>query len=312
MGILKQVFNRVGLSFVTAIAGIAFVTSGCTVDKGELGSEKNPVKLFFVPSVDTKLIKKSSEVFQQHLEKETGYKFKIEIPHSFVAVVESFGSNRADVASINTFGYLMAHQKYGAEARLTVLRHGAATYQAQFVAKNDGSIKSLADFNGKKLAFVDPSSMSGYLLPKKVLNDRGIKPSEEVFAMKHDSVISMIYQGQVDAGATFYSPPFDGTIQDARRLVKTQYPDVEEKVQVVELTEAIPNDPVIFRKELSEEMKTKIVNAFVSFVATPEGQKAFEDVYGVTGLKPATDADYEPIRVMLKTLGKNVEELVKK
>jgi phosphonate transport system substrate-binding protein len=78
------------------------------------------------------------------------------------------------------------------------------------------------------------------------------------------------------------------------------------------LTEAIPNDPIIFRKELSEEMKTKIINAFVSFVSTPEGQKAFEEVYGVTGLKPATDRDYDPIRDLLKSLGKNVEELVQK
>jgi phosphonate transport system substrate-binding protein len=35
------------------------------------------------------------------------------------------------------------------------------------------------------------------------------------------------YQVQVDAGATFYWPPEDGAMKDARRLVKTQYPDVE-------------------------------------------------------------------------------------
>lgn len=130
--------------------------------------------------------------------------------------------------------------------------------------------------------------------------------------MKHDSVVSMIYTGQADAGATFYSPEAEGEIQDARRLVKTQYPDVEKKVKIVELTDEIPNDPIIFRKEVPEEMKKTLVEAFVKYVGTPEGKDTFNKVYGVTELKPATDADYDKVRNMLKALGKNADDLMKK
>jgi len=193
-----------------------------------------------------------------------------------------------------------------------VLRHGLATYQAQFLAIEGGPIKSIADFNGKKIAFVDPASTSGFLLPKKILNDKGIKPSQEVFAMKHDSVVSMIYQGQVDGGATFYSPAEEGKIQDARRLVLTQYPDIEKMVKIVELTESIPNDPIIFRKDMPEEMKKNISEAFIKFVQTPEGKETFHKVYGVTDLKMATDKDYDAVREMLKSLGKTADELIKK
>src|SRR6185437_3716402 len=117
----------------------------------------------------------------------------------------SFGTNRADVAALNTYGYIIAHEKYGAEARLITIRYGDSTYKAQFLARSDSGIKKLEDLNGKKIAFVDPASISGYLLPLKYLKDRGIKPKETMFAMRHDNVISMIYQHQVDAGATFYS-----------------------------------------------------------------------------------------------------------
>lgn len=299
------------MKFLVALA-IAFSLSGCTVDKGELGSEKNPIKIYFVPSVDAKVIEENSAIFKAWLEANTPYKYEVSIPQSFIAVVEAFGSKRADVASINTFGYIIANEKYGAEAKLTVLRHGLATYQSQFVARKGGPIKSLKDFNGRKIAFVDPASTSGFLLPKKVLNDKSIKPSQEIFAMKHDSVISMVYQGQADAGATFYSPAADGVIQDARRLVKTQYPDVEEKIQIIELTEPIPNDPIVFRKDLPEDMKKTIADAFMKFVQTPEGKVTFEKVYGVTDLKLASDRDYDSVREMLKSLGKSAGELVKK
>jgi phosphonate transport system substrate-binding protein len=286
--------------------------SACTINKGELGSEKNPVKLFFVPSIDAKVIEANSKVIKTWLEANTPYKYEVKIPASFIAVVEAFGSKHADVASLGTFGYLLANEKYGVEARLTALRFGSPTYQAQFIAKAGGPIKTLADFNGKKVAFVDPASTSGYLLPKKVFNDKGIKPAQEVLALKHDSVVSMIYQGQVDGGATFYAPPAGGEIQDARRLVKTQYPDVEKKVKIVELSENVPNDPIVFRKDMPEEMKKTIAEAFLKFIKTPEGSEAFKNIYSYNDFKPAKDSDYDTVRAMLKSLGKSAEELTQK
>jgi phosphonate transport system substrate-binding protein len=211
---------------------------------------------------------------------------------------------------MNTFGYALANKKYGAEARLTVLRHGSATYQSQFITRSDSTIKKIEDLEGKKLAFVDPASTSGYLVPLKTLKDKNIKAKETVFAMKHDSVVSMVYQGQVDAGATFYSPPSEGgNIEDARRLVKTQYPDVEQKVRIVELSQPVPNDPIVFRKEMPEEMKAKITQAFKDFIKTADGKTAFNEIYGVTELKDATDADYTATLKMYEDLGVNLNEM---
>ena len=303
-------------SLVIALAAVALLATACTKKTAELGSEENPVKLHFVPSVDAKVIEDNSKAFKTYLEKTTPYKYEISSPQSYVAVVEAFGTKRADVAAFNTFGYILAHEKYGAEARLTVMRHGLATYQSQFIVKAGSPIKSLEDLNGKKIAFVEPASTSGYLLPLKTLNEKGIKPKETVFAGKHDNVVSMVYQGQVDAGATFYSPPFknekgEEEMEDARRLVLTQYPDVKEKVVILSLSEPITNDPVVFRKEMPEEMKTKITDAIISFLTTPEGKEAFKAIYGITEVKKATDADYDAARAMLKSTGANAEELLK-
>lgn len=299
------------------LLSLALVFSGCTKKTAELGTAENPVKLHFVPSVDAKVIEDNSKKFKEHLEKTTPYKYEVTIPQSFVAVVEAFGTKRADVAAINTFGYVLAHDKYQAEARLTVLRHGSSTYQSQFIAKADSSIKKLEDLAGKKIAFVDAASTSGYLLPLKTLKDKKIEPKETMFAQKHDNVVSMVYQGQVDAGATFYSPPSKDDkgveqMEDARRLVKTQYPDVEKKVAIISLSEPIPNDPIVFRKEMPEEMKLKIIQSMMAFVGTPEGKDAFKAIYGVTDLKLASDADYESVRLMLKTLGKDASDFMKK
>lgn len=303
------------IAFIALATAVALTS--CTKNSAELGSEKNPIKLHFVPSVDSKVIESNSKIFKDYLEKETGYKFEVTIPQSYVAVVEAFGTKRADIAAINTFGYLMANQKYGVEAKLTVLRHGLSTYQSMFIAKSDSKIKSIADLKGKKIAFVDPASTSGYILPLKLLKDKNIEAKETVFALKHDNVVSMVYQGQVDAGAAFFSPSHknekgESEIEDARRLVKTQYPDVETKISIIGMSEEIPNDPFIFRKEIKEDIKNKVVEAMMKFVETEDGKNAFKAIYGVTGLKKATDADYDSVRGMLKAVGKSADDLMKK
>lgn len=311
----SSIVAKVNQSLVVLISLLMglFLTAGCTKKTAELGTAENPVKLHFVPSVDAKVIEDNSKKFQEFLEKNTPYKYEITIPQSFIAVVEAFGTKRADVAAINTRGYVIAHEKYGTEARLTVVRHGSSTYQSQFITKAGSSIKKIEDLAGKKVAFVEPASTSGYLLPLKTLKDKKIEPKETVFAGKHDNVVSMVYQGQVDAGATFYSPPSKDEkgvekMEDARRLVLTQYPDVEKKVVIISLSDPITNDPIMFRKEMPEEMKTKITDAMIAFVATPEGKEAFNAIYGVTEVKKATDADYESVRNMIKMLEKDTAE----
>lgn len=294
---------------VSFLCSLLIAFSGCSRQRPPLGSAENPIKLYFVPSVDVKVLEDNSKTIESHLESATPYEFEVAIPASYVAVVEAFGTRRADVAALNTFGYIMANERYGAEAKLTVLRFGSPTYRSQFIARKDSGIESVEDIAGMKMAFVDPASTSGYLLPLKVLKDKEVSPSETVFAMRHDNVVSMVYQRQVDAGATFYSPEADGVIQDARRLVKTQFPDVADEVVIVELTDEIPNDPITFRRDVPEEIKETVIQALLDYIETDEGREAFKNLYAATGFQRAEDADYDGVRAMLQAAGKSAEQL---
>ena len=293
-----------GFGFILCLFLVA-----CTFQKAPLGSKDNPIKIYFSPSIDAKVIEDNAQAFKDFLEKNTAYRFQVSSPQSFIAVVEAFGTQRADVAGINTYGYILARKKYGVEARATFIRYGRSTYQAQILARVDGPIHKISDFKGKKFAFVDPASASGYILPKKLFRDLNINLKDEVFAMKHDSVVSMIYQRQVDGGATYYSPPEKGQIQDARSLVKTQYPDVENKIKIIQLTDSIPNDPLIFRRDLPEDLKKSILEALIQFVKTEAGRKAFEAIFGATDLQLATDLDYDSSVKMFEALNVDPEKM---
>ena len=131
-----------------------------------------------------------------------------------------------------------------------------------------------------------------------------MKPSQEVFQGKHDAVVTAVYQGQVDAGAVFYNKPVDGKIKDAREKVMTQFPDVEQKVKIVTLTDDIPNDPIVIRKEIPAEHKTKIAAAFQSCVA--QMPDAFRGINNSDAFAEVKDSDYDGIRKTVKLLGIDV------
>lgn len=283
--------------------------------QGELGSRSNPVRFYFTPSGDTKRIATNARDFLAYLEKETGYFFESAIPTSFISVYEAFGSKKADIAAgLSAFAYLMVHEKYRADALLRIVRdNGETTYRGQFISRVGSGIDKIEDIQGHSIAFVDASSTSGYLLPKAMLKTMGIKPSEEVFGMTHENVVTMVYQKQVDAGATYSSPPHPvtGQIYDARMRVLPQFPDVASKVKIIGYTKDIPNDPFIFSRAMSKKMKDKIITSILKFVATDTGKKIIYDTYDIVNLIPTKDSDYDGLRKMLKEQNIDYKNLIK-
>jgi len=292
---------------------VSLLLASCTMSEKPIGSKENPIKFYFTPSSDAEEIANNSKPFMDYLQAETGFYFKSAVPTSYVAVVESFGSNRADIAVMNSFGYLMANEKFGSLARLSVLRNGEQYYRGMIIANTNSGITKVEDIKGKKFAYTDSASTSGYFLPKKMLKERNVEPGNTIFAMKHDIVVTMVYQGQVDAGAAYYSPPAaDGAIRDARIKVKTQFPNVEDKVKIIELTEEIKNDPVVFRKDLPKEVVDKVIAAILKYLSTEEGKATFKKIYDVDGLVVASDADYDNLRKLIKENDLKAEEFLNK
>jgi phosphonate transport system substrate-binding protein len=298
--------------FVFTCAFAVTLTS-CTHNK-ELGSEDNPIKFYLVPGQELSILQQTSVKLEEYLTRKLGLHFRVDVPVSYIALVEAFGTKRADLGIVNTFGYILAHEKYGARARLRIVSYGRDHYYGQIITRKDSGIKRVEDINGKKFAFVDPASSSGYLLAAKLFKEKNIKPSEHVFAGHHDVVVSMVYQKQVDAGATFHVPEKNekGQPMDARRLVRAQYPDVDEKVIILEKTGPIPNDPVIFRKDFPPELEEKIVAALREYVKSDEGVKVFKALFNVTDFVPTSDAEYDSVRAMLKELGKTAQDFMGK
>ena len=230
----------------------------------------------FVPSADSTKVLASGEPLAKLLQDATNLNFKVSVPTSYTAVIEAMGSNQVDVGWLAPFAYVLAHDKNGAQVLLTSLRQGSKTYRSQIVVRADSGINNIEQLRGKKFAFVEPASASGFLFPNALLAGQGIDYktffSDTLFAGGHDKVIIAVYNKQVDGGATFGNSIDTGPPTDARTLVTSTIPDVMTAIKPIGQTDPIPNDTVSVRKGLDDNL-VKLLRDGLLYVQSTAGRQ---------------------------------------
>ena len=269
-----------------------------------LGTAENPIVLSMVPSGDTPEIIASADQITNLLMEKTGYVIEGNVATSYAAVIEAMGAGKAHMGTLATFAYLLAHEKYGVECALVSVRYGSPYYKGQVIAGADTGITQLSDLAGKTMCWVDAASTSGFIVPSVMLKAAGVDPdtdlAQQVEAGSHDNVVLSVYQGDCDAGATFV---------DARGNIADDFPDVNDKVIVIEESAEIPNDGLQFIKDFPADMKAIIVQAFVEIMATEEGQAAMNLSYSWSEVIEKGDSFYDGFRATLNASGVDIAEL---
>jgi phosphonate transport system substrate-binding protein len=99
-------------------------------------------------------------------------------------------------------------------------------------------------------------------------------------------------------------------ILDARANIRTEAPDVIQKVRILAVSQAIPNDTLSFGPEFPAEVRTQIEEALLAFAETEAWDASIgsADFYGWSGIAPATDAEYDMVRAMVEATGYKIEQ----
>lgn len=298
--------SRCVAAFLLSLA----ILPGCAKQEAQIGSKERPIVMAFVASVESRDLVVSGDELAGLLEKRTGYSFKTAVLTSYAAAIEAMGAGKADIVWYPPFSYVLAHEKVGARVILMTIRGGSRWYRGRIIVRKDSGINKLEDLKGKRFAFVDPLSTSGSVYPKLLLKEKGYDPetffSRAIYAGGHDKAVIAVYNRQVD-GAAIYG---NGDT-DARDRVIGTIKDVKEKTKVIALTEPIPNDTVAVSKDLPPEVVAKVRDALVAISRSEAGRRAVLALYGVDGLVPAKDSDFDPIRRAVRLLNVNLEEASK-
>ncbi len=270
----------------------------------------------FVPSREADVLVDSADELAAVLSEATGIPVEPFISQDYVGLVEAMASEQAHIGAFGPLALVRAIDRAGVEIILQSERRGTFTYHTQYMtnapekycddepqADDNGMLwcngtleaaegpvggDAIARIDGP-IAFVDPSSASGYLIPALQLIEQGHDLSEltTTFAGGHDNSVSAVYHGDVEVGLSF---------DDARGIVTGELPDVGERVVVFAFSEEIPNDGMAVVGTLPDELKQLIQQALLDYAATEAGQEVLFELYEIEGLAPATADQYDVMR----------------
>lgn len=278
-------------------SGAADATSTPGSDDASAGTsfavDENTLVFGVVPdSVDTET---NYQPLMDYIAEITGKTVEYHESTDYAALIEAAVAGKVDVASFSGFTYVTATNN---GAKLTpissiVTDEGQEPgYYSQAIVPKDSDISSIADFKGKKVCFVDPSSTSGYLFPSYNLLKAGIDPKTDitpVFAGKHDVSVQKTGEG-VECEVGFAE---DSEVEKS------------DAVKVIDET-MVPGAPLVFSSTLPDDVSKKLVDGLADITiddiiaagVDSADSDSFRSVFYAT--KPVDDAYYDLIRDICK------------
>ncbi|MDZ4159841.1 MAG: PhnD/SsuA/transferrin family substrate-binding protein, partial [Anaerolineaceae bacterium] len=233
---------------------------------------------------------------------------------NYDALVADLQSEAVHITWLPPLTYLWAHAEGLAQPALLVNRYGVYFFGTQFMANvnsgftqyfdpqtnrsdTDASV-ALQQLAGKVPCWVEPGSLSGYLLPAALLQENDIQVEEGAMLRSHTAIVRALYVREIcDFGVSFAisgDPRTSPSVQDL--------PAVMEQIVIIWRSEAIiPNLTLALHARMGADMHRSLTDAFLDIGSTPEGRQLISRAIGddVQGLRETDDSAYDRLRAIM-------------
>ncbi len=230
--------------------------------------EQYPTINFGVLTLETQITTTERyDLYIKYAEKKLGVKVKLFQASDYAGVGQALMAGHLQMARIGGAGYASAWLDCDGciEPSVTTLGlDGTTGYYSILTVKSDSPYKSLDDLKGKSIAFADPNSTSGYIVPMVSLTKAGIDPNEFFgktgFSGGHEQSVRAVLKGTYDACFTWTS---EGDTFGNLRMMIDKGLLKRDQVRVVWKSDLIRNPLLAVRKDLPEQMKKDIAQMYL-------------------------------------------------
>ena len=230
----------------------------------------------YTPVEDPAVYAKVWKGFLEHMEKVTGKKIQFFPVQSNAAQIEAMRAGRLHIAGFNTGSNPIAVACAGFKPFATMASaDNTFGYEMEIITYPGSGIEKVQDLKGKRLAFTQETSNSGFKAPSAILKaEYGLdarKDFEPVFSGKHDNSILGVANRDYPAAAVANS-----VMQRmiARGVVKA------DQIKSIYKSQTFPTTGYGVVYNLKPELQEKIKQAFFSF---PWKGSALAEEFGKSG-----------------------------
>jgi phosphonate transport system substrate-binding protein len=207
----------------------------------------------------------------ERLEAKLEVKIALVQRRTYQEVNELLATGQLDAALVCTGGYVdLERRSPGAVEVVAVpVVHGRTTYQSYIVVPAASPAHELSDLSGKRFAFTDDLSLSGFGYPSHVLRKMGADArtffGSVTFTHSHDRSIEAVAKGVVD-GAAVDSLIYDDVVRSS--------PEILAATRVIHRSPPYGVAPVVVSTRLAPERRAAIQNALLHLHEDPQARAA--------------------------------------
>ncbi len=268
-------------AFFISIFSALLLFSGCA-EKGDINSNGIPYKLSIglYGGDNPAQTKEAIEPLRLYLQKKMGMEVEMFFTTDYTSVIEALRAHKIQAAQFNPFAYVIATQKPGLWPMVTLGINGRPSFYKSIIITNPKTgIKTMEEVKAKAknltLAFADPASTSGHLIPRAYLNTSGLNPDsafkQAIFAGSHAAAILSVKSGKVDLGCTNLDLSLNKLIREG--TVK------QDEVIILWTSPPILNDVFTIRTDINKDFANKLQQAYIDMAK--EDSNAFKKYAGL-------------------------------
>lgn len=224
-----------------------------------------------------------------------GFEAKITVANDWAGIATAIGNDHLDLAQMGPWGYVLAKINAGARPISMMQIQGRPFYKAIIVARPDLKLaKFPEDAKGMSMQMLDVGSTSGWLVPTHWLRAKGMEP-KTYFGKYAEGASAAAAQmatanGQVDLATGW----------DTHRNTMIRNGTIKEDAnRVVWESDPLPNEPIVVRKGLPDDVAAKLQDAFNNLNATELASLPWP----YSGFKATTHEPYAVLETMGRDLG---------
>ena len=225
-----------------------------------------------------------------YIEARLGRKVELTDSRTYAEVNGMLRRGEVDFAFVCGGPYVTGHRDFGLQMVATPVVSGKTTYESIILVRGDSDLRRVTDLRGKRFAWVDPHSNSGYTVPYMLFVDMGEEPGsffrKAVFTFGHDVSIMAVASGAVD-GAAVSSVLYD--------YYRGKLPEVASKVREIWRSQPYGTQPVVVRPGLDAATKTALTSILLHAHDDPKAQR-FLSGMGIERFDAGDDGNYDGIR----------------
>ena len=247
------------------------------------------------------------DAYRQLIETTFGVPVRLFPASDYAGVMQAFSAKQIEMAGMGASGYAGAWlDTNGGVEPLFVAREsdGGISYIAVMVVRADSGITSLEQLRGKSLAWADPNSTSGYLVPRSELRAAGIGTesgqyfSRTGFGGGHEQAVVAVMQRQYDAAVTWAS----GLGEESQGFSRGNLRAMVQKgmlnmadLRIIWRSRPILNGPMTVRKDLPAAFKADLTAFHLALASAHPQIYAQIERGGGQGYAAVTHEQFEPI-----------------